>query len=512
MTRLKPSTRKQCKSNNSRGLFRGSLVIWFISTLFIALWLFYVDDLKPISSEPLVLSKDDLQDIFVRTTGPRVVIFVMSDRIDDTLCYSVGSAYLSGFPVVVAGYQMKYKGFLSKFDFMEKAIQNAQLNPDDVAILMDSDTVFTGADIQAFLDRFIAQSAATPEELDALSVRQGRAMAPIIPSAEAGCWAPNILKGWPECIARFNTIYAKVQRYTAAHPEHKLVSSFGLSSHQYINAGVVIARAWAYNELLQKADYLIKTQPTKYKPRKGWDCDQSVLTALYLDLLAWEVEQDVFSLPLHERQAARSTYGVRAGFMDLDYANMFSAPRSIILMHLTEMYDRHWTRHLPLDKIGHPHSEKIINFKVVARFVSDLYKRAYAAHGEEIYTRLAVPKWVDGKRTSEKIFISLTPPLLATELRSIDEINNEVRRTFPVNYHAAGTETGYTKVGKLEHGAVGAQWFVPMVHNPNIERETMEYLASMPLFLSTHNSIIQDSYDAKCGFPFRRTIKRALSA
>ncbi|CCW67831.1 unnamed protein product [Phytomonas sp. Hart1] len=451
-------------------------------------------------------------DMFVRTTGPRVVIFIMSDQTDDTLCYSVGSAYLSGLPVVVAGYQMEYNGFLSKFDFAESAIKNAQLNPDDVAIIMDSDTVFTGVDIHPFIDRFIAQSAATPEELDALAVRQDHAMAPIIPSAETGCWAPNILHDWPECISRFSTVYAKVRRYTTAHPEHKLVSSFDLSSHRYINSGVVIARVWAYNELLQKTNYLIKTQPTKYKPRKGWDCDQSVLTALYLDLLAWEVEQDVFSLPLHERQAARSTYGVRAGFMDLDYANELSAPRTIFLMHLTVMYDKNWVKHLPLDEIEHPHSEKIIDFKVVARFVIDLYKRAYAAQGEEIYTRLAVPKWVDGKRTSAMTFISLTPPLLATDPNPIDVSNNNVRRTFPVIYHAAGVEAGYTKVGKLEHGAVGAQWFVPMVHNPSIERETMEYLASMPLLLSTHNSIIQDSYDAKCGFPFRGTIERALSA
>ncbi|CCW69659.1 unnamed protein product [Phytomonas sp. Hart1] len=108
-------------------------------------------------------------------------------------------------------------------------------------------------------------------------------------------------------------------------------------------------------------------------------------------------------------------------------------------------------------------------------------------------------------------FISLTPPLLATDPKPIDLSNNNVRRTFPVIYHAAGVEAGYTKVGKLEHGAVGAQWFVPMVHNPTIEKETMEYLASMLLVLSTYNSIILDYYHAKCGFPFRGTIERALS-
>ncbi|CCW69658.1 unnamed protein product [Phytomonas sp. Hart1] len=281
----------------------------------------------------------------------------MSDKIDDTLCYSVGSAYLSGLPVVVAVYQMKYKGFLSKFDFMERAIKNAQMNPEDIAILMDSDTVFTGVDIHPFLNRFIAQSAATPEELDALAVRQDRAMAPIVVSAEAGCWAPNILHGWPEWIARFNSINVKVQRYTAAHPEHKLVSSFNLSSQRYINADVVIARVLAYKELVKKADNLTKTQPTKYKPEKRWSCDQSVLTALYLNLLMWEVEQDFFSLSLHERQTARSTYGVRAGFMDLDYANELSAPRTIFLMRLTVMHDKDWAKYCHCMKLR-THTQK----------------------------------------------------------------------------------------------------------------------------------------------------------
>ncbi|CCW70125.1 unnamed protein product [Phytomonas sp. Hart1] len=511
MTSLKPFLRRRWGSDISRARLRRSFVVGFIGMLFIVLWLFYVGDSNQISFEPSVLLKNEIQEIFVRTTGPRVVIFVMSDKIDDTLCYSVGSAYLSGFPVVVSGYQMEYKGFLSKFDFMDRAIRNAHLNPEDIAILMDSDTVFTGVDIHPFLDRFISQSAETPEELDALAVRQGRGMAPIVVSAEAGCWTPNIFKDGPDCITGFDTVYEKVQKYTTAHLEHKLVSSFDLSSQRYLNAGIVIARVWAYRELVQKALNLTKTQPAKHKPENGWHCDQSILAALYLDLLTWEAERNVFSMQLHERQAARSTYGVRAGFMSLDYANELSAPRTMVLMHLTEMHDKHWAKYLPLYEIGHPHSEKINDFKVVAQFVSNLYKRAYAAHGGEIYTRLAVPKWVDGKKTYTETFISLTPPLLATELRSIDVSNNNVRRTFPVIYHAAGVEAGYTKVGKLEHGAVGAQWLVPMVHNPKMEKNTMEYLASMPLFLSTHNFIIRDSYHAKCGFPFRGTIERALS-
>ncbi|CCW66742.1 unnamed protein product [Phytomonas sp. Hart1] len=508
MASLKYSLQQQCKSDISKACLRRSLFVGLISTLFIFLWLFYANELNQIPFSPSVLSKDDRQDIFVRTTGPRVVIFVISDKIDDALCYSVGSAYLTGLPVVVAGYKMKYNGFLSKFNFLGTAIDNAELDPEDVVILMDSDTIFTGVDIHTFIDRFITKSAATPEELDALAVRQDRAMAPFIASAEAGCWAGNVFESHMSCKFGYEDYYGNVRRFSAAHPEHKLVLPFDISSRRYLNAGVLISRVWAYREFLQKADILIRTMTPRYRLQLGWYCDQSVYAWLYLSLLEWEVEQNVFSLPLHERQAARSTYGVRAGFIGLDYANELSAPTTMFVIHLTEMHDRHWGKYLPLYGIGHPHSQKIINIEVIFQFVSDLYKRAYAAHGEEIYTKLAVPKWVAGKRTSAMTSISLTPPLLATNLNPIDAINNDVRRTFPVIYHAAGDEPGLTKVAKLEYGAVGAQWLVPMVHNPKIEKEIMEYLTSMPLFLSTNNSIIQDSYHNKCGFPFKKTLKK----
>ncbi|CCW71423.1 unnamed protein product [Phytomonas sp. Hart1] len=73
-------------------------------------------------------------------------------------------------------------------------------------------------------------------------------------------------------------------------------------------------------------------------------------------------------------------------------------------------------------------------------------------------------------------------PLLATDFRPMDEINNDVRRTFPVIFHAAGHGVGLTKLGKLGNGALGAQWLVPMPKNPNLERKTMEYLASILFF------------------------------
>ncbi|CCW59773.1 unnamed protein product [Phytomonas sp. EM1] len=188
--------------------------------------------------------------MFVRSTEPRVVIFVMSDRIDETLCYSVGSAHLSGLPVVVAGYRMPYRGFLSKFEFMVRAIENAGLSEEDVIIVLDSDTIFTGVGINPFLDRFIAESPATPGELDALAVRQGRAMAPFVATGEIACFAPNVFDNFTMCRPGFKDLYTKVRKYAAAHPEHNILLPSNLSPQHHLNSGSVIARAWAYKEFL----------------------------------------------------------------------------------------------------------------------------------------------------------------------------------------------------------------------------------------------------------------------
>ncbi|CCW63021.1 unnamed protein product [Phytomonas sp. EM1] len=163
MALLPLRVRRESVNKPFKGRLRRSLFVGVIGVLLILLWLYYAGDSRRIPFTPSVLPPGGTQDMFLRSTGTRVVVFVMSDKIDDALCYSAGSAYLNGLPVVVAGYRMKYRGFLSKFEFMERAIENAELQPEDVVIVVDSDTIFTGADLNPFLDRFIARSAPTPK-------------------------------------------------------------------------------------------------------------------------------------------------------------------------------------------------------------------------------------------------------------------------------------------------------------------------------------------------------------
>ncbi|CCW65838.1 unnamed protein product [Phytomonas sp. EM1] len=174
---------------------------------------------------------------------------------------------------------MPYFGYEYNFDFMEKAIENAKLQPEDVMIVLDSDTLFTGMDINPFLDRFIAQSATTPKKLDAVAVRQGRAMAPLLANAEAACWAPRIFKSEFECKCGNEAAYTKMREYAAAHPERRLSLPFDLSPQRYLNSGAVVARVWAYKEFLQKARNLSNTQIPRINTENGWRCDQSMYAA-----------------------------------------------------------------------------------------------------------------------------------------------------------------------------------------------------------------------------------------
>ncbi|CCW65902.1 unnamed protein product [Phytomonas sp. EM1] len=310
------------------------------------------------------------------------------------------------------------------------------------------------------------------------------------------------------CALGYEIVYEKVRQYAAAHPEHNISLSFDASPYRHLNAGVVVARVWAYKEFLRKAFDVTKTQAPPVKTERGWTGDESIYTALYLDLLAWEVDRSVFSMPANELKAARSPYGVRAGLIGLDFTDAPLVIGALEYIHQSEVNDGHWAKYLPLDAIARQHSHDTSSFKAMIQFVNDLNKRAYAAYGERIYTRLAVPRWSGRKTTSKGTFIVLTPPLLALKPRSTDTASKE-GRTYPAIFETAGLAKYLTKVKQMESGAVTARWLVPMVHDPTAKNQTMVYLKSVPLFLSTSNSITWDSYHAKCGFPFEGAIKKA---
>ncbi|CCW65456.1 unnamed protein product [Phytomonas sp. EM1] len=163
MALLPLRVRRESDNNPFKDRLRRSLLVAVISITLILVCLYYSDDSSLTPYVPSVLTRKNRRGMLVSSTGPRALIFITSDKIDETLCYSAGSAHLTGMSVVVAGYQMPFNGAMSKLDFMERAIKNTGLKPSDVVIVVDSDTIFTGADLNPFLDRFIARSAPTPE-------------------------------------------------------------------------------------------------------------------------------------------------------------------------------------------------------------------------------------------------------------------------------------------------------------------------------------------------------------
>ncbi|CCW60551.1 unnamed protein product [Phytomonas sp. EM1] len=337
-------------------------------------------------------------------------------------------------------------------------------------------------DVHPFLERFITQSAAAPEELDLLAVRQGRAMAPLILSGEAGCWAnETIPDGKDGCLRRFEDSKKKLWKYAAAHPEHRLSTSFGSSLMSSINAGVTVARVWAYRELIEGIA-TFKKKRTPIGATKGasiWHCDQSALISLYLDLLEWEVDQDLFTMPVHDQRVARSSYGMRPGLLGLDYYAEVSATL-VFIDQVCHLHDELWAEYLPSGGPEYRHSHSLTNARGYAQFVGKLYKRAYAAHGENIYTKLAVPRRDKIRGTFCMNHILLTPPLLAHKLVLNDTDQNIGRRVFPLIAHFAGSKD--KKAYEMGIGSTYMRWFLPMIYNSDARRCAMKYLFSCDFF------------------------------
>ncbi|CCW60550.1 unnamed protein product [Phytomonas sp. EM1] len=88
-----------------------------------------VSDRAPcvVSRQLTLVTHYDQEDRVIPHPLSNTLIVISSNKADEALCRCTASAYLSGVPVVVAGYQTTFRGFFSKYDFVEKAIVNAKL-------------------------------------------------------------------------------------------------------------------------------------------------------------------------------------------------------------------------------------------------------------------------------------------------------------------------------------------------------------------------------------------------
>uniref|UniRef100_A0A146KYI7 Uncharacterized protein n=1 Tax=Lygus hesperus TaxID=30085 RepID=A0A146KYI7_LYGHE len=117
----------------------------------------------------------------------RVMFTIFSTKVDEMLCYSVASAYLSNIPIVVLGYNTKHFTFLSKHTSIMPVIDREKLADEDVLLKLDVDILFSGLDYMPFIDKFIKLSPASLQEMDARAVRSGDAIAPIVFTTEKYC-------------------------------------------------------------------------------------------------------------------------------------------------------------------------------------------------------------------------------------------------------------------------------------------------------------------------------------
>ncbi|KAH9597227.1 hypothetical protein LSM04_006194 [Trypanosoma melophagium] len=274
---------------------RCRILMLFLVSLFFAFVVFLQElvenDVSQVDSSHLLLPTS------------RVRFIVVQTRFSHGWCRMLASAILSNVSVEILGYGRKYKHVDRLFWVMEY-IEKEKLRDSDVVVVYDgSDTLISGAStVQRAVDRFIATTAPTPDAFDAAAVRRGVATAPVLFSAEANCYHPQLTNNvkWGVSKGRCISAYWRAYGYWAEgccdFAQNKKIRL------HYLNAGGYVARVWAlkqafgaYRDLLQQ---------------KRWWCDQSVWGLVYL----WSITQD-----------PRMTPDVRIprGLINLDFHNTF---------------------------------------------------------------------------------------------------------------------------------------------------------------------------------------------
>ncbi|ORC88805.1 expression site-associated gene (ESAG-like) protein [Trypanosoma theileri] len=215
----------------------------------------------------------------------------------------LASAILSNVSVETIGYGRRYKHTDRVFWVMQY-IEKERLRDSDVVVVYDgADTLFSGAStVQQAVDRFIATTAPTPDAFDAGAVRRGVATAPVLFSAEANCYHPQLTDSgkWGVSKGRCISAYWRAYNYWVGGCSGDVCNE-KLRLH-YLNAGGYVARVWALKQTFVAFRDVLQ--------RKRWWCDQSAWGLVYL----WSITQD-----------ARMTPDVRIprGLINLDFHNEF---------------------------------------------------------------------------------------------------------------------------------------------------------------------------------------------
>lgn len=241
---------------------------------------------------------------------------------DAQLFEFVATAHLAGVPVEVLGLGWKDFSSINRQHLIADYIEAAELNDDDVVMMLDSDMLFTGDDLYPLMAEFVSNSPATAEETNALLVRTYKQTAPVLLSAEVNCMRLGGVRP-QDCTKDFDKIEELSREYSEAHNLPYWHNRNGdRNPNRYLNNGLVMGRVWA----LKRLRYAFFNYKQMVRPVVGreWVMDQAIYAALYVALRFWEFKRHDMSLSAGQLNAP--PYGMVGGMIALDFENKFVGP------------------------------------------------------------------------------------------------------------------------------------------------------------------------------------------
>lgn len=280
----------------------------------------------------------------------------LSTRTDDFLQASTTAAAMAGVSLDVIGLGWTWFSFIRRMEIVRSFLDLANVAGDDVVVVADVDALWSGESVEDALAAFVASTAASAAEhatYRVRDIREGRRQPPVLFGAEYNCMHAQAYPSRHLCSTGYDVIDAMMASWAQQEgvplpAEHRRTNPF-----RFLNAGVVVARAWALRRVWAAASAFMKSH-TFYAGEEWW-CDQSVFGSLYLQLRWWELRSgllktaapatphalserekaDCLFAPLVLPDAAHGPHGLPGGLIGLDHVGRFSV---VISMQVERKY------------------------------------------------------------------------------------------------------------------------------------------------------------------------------
>eukprot|EP00796_Vickermania_ingenoplastis_P006611 gene6611-4731_t len=151
---------------------------------------------------------------------------------------------------------------------------------------------------------------------------------PLIFAAEKDCFRVAVV-GVEQCENEYRYLDLLFRDSVNTHnaeknesePNWSYISQGMRNQFVYLNSGGAIGRVWAFKEFLQSLDIFesFRLPPTQLG---FWNCDQSVISSIYVELFFWELKQRQQKLPVNKKMLP---YNLTAGIISLDYRQEYIA-------------------------------------------------------------------------------------------------------------------------------------------------------------------------------------------